>query len=159
MVRFGRGDETGVSGRWWAQAAAGWCAAFATLHVFWAVGGTTGLATSAGTDLAHDRPVWFVVVGLWGVAALLVGAAALGVRLARPAARRAVVRSGYGLGALLLLRGLTVQLATLAGVYDGNPAISQAQLHWSLILWNPWFILGGVLFLMAARGATTARRR
>jgi len=54
-----------------AVGAAAWCAVFAAVHLFWAVGGTAGLASSAGQGLAERRPADFVVFGLFGVAALL----------------------------------------------------------------------------------------
>ncbi|WP_413254825.1 DUF3995 domain-containing protein [Streptomyces mirabilis] len=48
---------------------------FAGSHFYWAVGGDVGLSVSAGRQLADARPLWFVLVGLWGVGALcLVGA-------------------------------------------------------------------------------------
>lgn len=48
----------------WGVLAAGWAAAFAVLHVYWALGGSAGLAGSAGEQLATERPGWFVAVGL-----------------------------------------------------------------------------------------------
>ncbi|MFK0026369.1 DUF3995 domain-containing protein [Streptomyces sp. NPDC090798] len=48
---------------------------FAGSHFYWAVGGDVGLSVSAGRQLADARPLWFVLVGLWGVGSLcLVGA-------------------------------------------------------------------------------------
>jgi heme/copper-type cytochrome/quinol oxidase subunit 2 len=52
--------------------AVAWCAAFTVLHVYWALGGNIGLAESAGAELAREKPTAFVLIGLWGVAALLV---------------------------------------------------------------------------------------
>jgi Protein of unknown function (DUF3995) len=141
----------------WGLVAAGWAVLFAAVHVFWALGGSAGLASSAGTELAAERPDWFVVVGLWGVAALLLVAAALGVALARAPARRALVLAGGAVGLLLLVRGLGVEALLLAGVYDANGAISSGQRHWSLVLWNPWFVVGGLAFLLAALGRTRTR--
>nr|CTQ96950.1 hypothetical protein [Kibdelosporangium sp. MJ126-NF4] len=37
------------------------------LHIYWAVGGEAGLASSAGVDLATRRPLGFVLLGLWGL--------------------------------------------------------------------------------------------
>ncbi|WP_246626452.1 DUF3995 domain-containing protein [Modestobacter italicus] len=139
----------------WGWVAAGWAAAFAVLHVFWALGGSVGLASSAGDRLAAERPGWFVAGGLWGVAALLLIAAGLAVALARGRRRRLLVLAGAAIGLLLLLRGLGIEMLLLAGAYAGNAAMSDAQRHWSLVLWNPWFLLGGMAFLLAAR--STAR--
>ncbi|MFF1651731.1 DUF3995 domain-containing protein [Streptomyces sp. NPDC058240] len=59
-----------------------WAAAFAGLHFYWAVGGDVGLSISAG-PLATERPLWFVVAGLWGVGALCLLGALLAWLLAR----------------------------------------------------------------------------
>jgi len=49
-----------------------WCGSFAGLHLFWALGGSVGLASSAGRDLAVRRPTSFDIFGLYGTALLLV---------------------------------------------------------------------------------------
>jgi len=146
--------------RHWGWVAAGWAGAFAALHLFWALGGSTGLASSAGTELAAERPGWFVAGGLWGVTALLLVAAALGAALTRARRRRALVLAGVAVGLVLLLRGLGIEALLLAGAYDGNAAMSDSQRHWSLVVWNPWFVLGGLGFLLAARapGRSLTRR-
>ena len=147
----------------WGIAATGWSAAFALLHVFWALGGATGLASSAGAQLAAERPGWFVTSGLWGVAVLLLIATLLGTALARARLegwrRHLVVVCGAALGVVLLLRGLVVQLLLLAGAHEGNAAITAEQRQWSLLLWNPWFVAGGAAFLLAARAAVPGKRQ
>lgn len=101
--------------------AAAWCAVFAALYLFWAVGGTAGLASSAGQALAERRPAGFVVFGLFGVAALLLAGIALvivatggiaSVRLSRVAGVVLAV-----VGVALVVRGvaLEVLLATDVG--------------------------------------------
>jgi len=140
-------------------AAAGWALLFAAVHVFWGLGGSAGLASSAGAELAAERPGWFVVAGLWGVAALLLAAAGLAVALLRGPYRRLLVRVGAAVGLGLLLRGSAVQVLMLSGAYDGNAAITSSQRHWSLVLWNPWFVVGGVAFLLAASVHRRAARR
>lgn len=69
---------------WAGRAAALWCIAFAALHLFWAFGGSAGLASSAGRDLANRRPTNFVVLGLYGVALVLLCGVAL-IRVASSA--------------------------------------------------------------------------
>ncbi|MFE0642351.1 hypothetical protein ACFW2Y_12175 [Streptomyces sp. NPDC058877] len=45
------------------------------LHLSWGLGGDAGLSVFAG-PLATERPLWFVVAGLWGVGGrCLLGAA------------------------------------------------------------------------------------
>jgi hypothetical protein len=140
----------------WGYVAAGWSAAFAVLHLFWALGGSAGLAESAGAQLARQRPAPFVVGGLYGVALALVVAAALGIALARnPLARghRWVVLLGAGVAAVLLLRAVGVELLLLTAADYGGGAISGAQRQWTLVLWNPWFLVGGIAFALAAAGS------
>ncbi|MEV6243614.1 DUF3995 domain-containing protein [Lentzea sp. NPDC051838] len=127
----------------WGIAAATWCALFAALHVYWALGGSAGLAESAGAGLAAQRPAWFVLGGLWGVAALLLVGAWFCLDLTRRW-RRLLTLLG---GAALLLRGLAVEIALLTT--DLPQQVGERQTRWSLWLWNPWFVLGGVLVLAA----------
>lgn len=126
---------------------------FAAAHVFWALGGEVGLDISAGEQLATERPAWFVVGGLWGVALLCLVGALVGLGLSRRGVRggpwRLLRLVGWGVGALLLVRGIGVELLIIAGVYQVD-SVSAAQKFWTLALWNPWFILGGVLFGLAA---------
>ncbi len=44
---------------------------------------SAGRASSAGAQLAEQRPSWFVAGGQWGVALLLIGSAVLAGTLAR----------------------------------------------------------------------------
>nr|WP_157528643.1 DUF3995 domain-containing protein [Kibdelosporangium sp. MJ126-NF4] len=53
--------------RAWGYFGGVWCVLFAVLHIYWAVGGEAGLASSAGVDLATRRPLGFVLLGLWGL--------------------------------------------------------------------------------------------
>jgi hypothetical protein len=130
--------------------AGAWCALFAGLHVYWASGGNLGLASSAGHDLASRRPAAFVVFGLWGVATVLVtgavlamiaGGRALSIRWLRVfRALMALVAAG------LLLRGGYVELALATNLGGVRQAVGPLETHWSLVLWNPWFLLGGASF-------------
>lgn len=101
----------------WGLLAAAWALLFAALHIFWAFGGSWLLASSAGTQLADDRPTWFVVLGLCGVAAALVVAAAFAMALARQRLGRRTARIGAALsvlvGVVLLLRGVGVEVLLL----------------------------------------------
>ena len=136
-----------------------WCALFAGVHVYWGLGGAAGLAESAGVELASDRPGWFVGVGLWGVAGLLVVTAiVLGVLAHRPAkddrlrGRRAAFRVVALAGVLLLVRGLLLELALPLDLGGLASAIGPEQTRWSVAVWNPWFIAGGMAFLIAGTG-------
>jgi hypothetical protein len=134
---------------------------FAAVHVYWAVGGSAGLASSAGADLAARRPVTFVLFGLWGVALTLLAGAAFGVGLARlrPSGwpRRGMVVLGLLVGVLLFARALLLELVLLTGAGGVASAVGPLETHWSLILWNPWFALGGLALIMATRQFQRAR--
>ncbi|WNV76828.1 DUF3995 domain-containing protein [Geodermatophilus sp. DSM 44513] len=139
----------------WALLAAAWCASFAALHVYWALGGGVGLAQSAGAELARTRPTAFVLVGLWGVAALLSAGSTswCALALGRPRGRRlrvAAIVTGSAAGVLLLVRALVVQGVLLLDAGGVASSVGPDQTRWSLWLWNPWFLLGGAAFLVAA---------
>ncbi|MGW7436003.1 DUF3995 domain-containing protein [Streptomyces sp. NPDC054849] len=134
--------------------AAGWAVIFALLHFFWALGGEVGLDVSSGEQLASERPAWFVAGGLWGVGFLcLIGSAvALGLQQRGVHGRRWRMLRLLGLAIclLLLVRGLLIEVLLIVGV-SAVGEVSAAQKFWTLAVWNPWFILGGVLFGLAAR--------
>ncbi len=81
----------------WARIACLWAAAFAGLHFYWAVGGDVGLSISAG-PLATQRPLWFVIAGLWGGGVLCLLGALLAWLLARSGLRvlRLCRHGGWG---------------------------------------------------------------
>ena len=139
--------------RRWGQLAAGWSLIFAVVHVFWAVGGETGLASSAGEALAASRPAWFVAVGLWGTAALLllvggIGVAAAGAGSTVHSRRWAKVGAGL-IAAVLLLRSVGVEVLLVSDAGGVAEAVGRGERDASLWVWNPWFLLGGVLFALA----------
>ncbi|GAA3933214.1 hypothetical protein GCM10022244_47210 [Streptomyces gulbargensis] len=153
-----------VPSQLWGHLACWWSVTFAGLHVYWAVGGDVGLSVSAG-PLAAERPLWFVLAGLWGVGALCLVAALSAWLLTRSgllgAAASAVRWLGWGVSALLLVRGIGVEVL-LTGTAQVDDSVSAGQRIWTLALWNPWFVVGGLAFGLAAlrshRHATTRQR-
>lgn len=77
---------------------------------------------------------------------------------ARVIPRRLLLISTYGLGigmALYGTLGLVVDGLRLLGAL-AVPADAWPSLRWHVFLWDPWWLLGGILFLVTAR---LARRR
>lgn len=149
-----------ASPKLWGRIACAWAVAFALLHLYWALGGSWGLGVSAG-PLAEERPLWFVVVGLWGVGLLCLVGGVLGWVLARPRPRNstgAVAKLlGWCVCAVLLVRAIVVEVMLLIDTTGMETAVSSEQRLWTLLLWNPWFLVGGVAFGLAARGFGSAR--
>lgn len=149
----------------WSAAAAGaaaWCAVFAAVHLFWGVGGTIGLASSAGPKLAERRPAGFVVFGLYGVAVLLLAGIALVMVVSGGIASQRVSRvAGVALtiiGTVLVIRGVGLEVLLATDTGGLRTAVGPLETRWSLVLWNPWFAIGGALFLRTAIRARRVRR-
>ena len=140
-----------------------WCVLFAVVHLYWALGGQRGLASSAGAELATGRPLWFVLGGLWGVAVVLLVGAAFGIGLTRwrfrGTLRRLVVVVGLLGGGLLVVRGLLLEVVLATGAGGVSNAVGPEQTYWSLLLWNPWFVLGGAMVLLATHQFAYLDRR
>lgn len=136
---------------------------FAVIHLYWAAGGSAGLASSAGRDLAQRRPASFVAFGLFGSAALLLaGIAVIMVTIGRigpPRLARTARVLSIVIGGVLLLRGMALEILLETNVGGMRATVGPLESRWSLALWNPLFILGGALFLwMAIRAAGQSRR-
>ena len=139
-------------------AAGAWAFAFAALSFYWAAGGTAGVDTvSPGVkDLALARAPWFVAV-LWVTAALKLGAGLLALALIRPwgrwIPRWMLLIGAWGAGALLTLYGglgLARSVPVLFGLISVAEPLDRAVLRWYVFLWQPYWLLGGILFLAAA---------
>jgi hypothetical protein len=144
MARMGRQ-------RHWGYIAGGWAAAFAIVHLYWGLDGQVGLAASAGPRLASERPAWFVVVGLFGVCVLLLVGVAVAVLLERSWRwPRLLSLLGWTASAILLLRGIGLELLMVTGAVQAGDGITADQFRWTWLVWNPWFIVGGVCFTMAS---------
>jgi hypothetical protein len=139
--------------------AALWVAQFAALHRYWGLGGSVGLAESAGREPAVGRPTGFVVLGLFGVAGLLL-AAAVGGLLARSSwpgvRRRLVLIVGAVIATVRSVRAVGIELLLLTDALH-SPAVSRSEKHWTLVLWSPWFLPGGLAFTLAAGAARGPR--
>ncbi len=151
-----RRDGSALRETWAAYAAGGWAFLFAAPSFHWAAGGTLGTGTLGPGIAAIARDPWFVAV-VWatGVAKVLAGLLALS--LVRPWGRRiprwALLAGAWGGGVLLVLHGadfVAQGALALGGFVDVPASVPPAAIRWSTFLWGPWFLLGGLLFCIAA---------
>jgi hypothetical protein len=144
---------------WPAYAAAAWSFAFAAMSFYWAAGGTVG-AETLGNEierLAEERDSGFVAE-LWVTAFLKVLGGLLALALARPRwdvlPARALGIAGWIAGGLITLYGAgnLIQHGLMEAGAVGTPDdLGSEAVTWHLALWDPWWLLGGILFLLAAR--------
>jgi uncharacterized protein DUF3995 len=143
---------------WAAYAACAWAFAFAALSFYWAAGGTAGAETigEAVTKpvLARD-PGWIAL--LWATGALKAVGGLLALALVQPWGR-AIPRwmrltAAWGAGALMFLYGGAgmIQFALMAaGALSVPASVGATAVRWHLLLWEPWWMLGGLLFMASA---------
>lgn len=139
----------------WAAAALGLVVglAYAAVSAYWAAGGT-GLLDTVGVAFGSvGHPAGAAVrIGLWTVVVVKIAAAVLPLlALGRPPASAwqrsirllawadAVVLTSYGL--VLTIPGLLIQ----AGVLHPGRGADRRALEWHAYLWDPWFLLWGLL--------------
>lgn len=142
-----------------ASAAAGLGVLYAAVSAYWGVGGTALLGTVGGTlereARAHTAGLLAVV---WTTVALKLAASGIGLlAIAQPQwlipTRRRVVRAAAWLAAVVLmvyggvltLTGLLVQ----AGIVHASAHADRRALKWHAFLWDPWFLVWGVLLATA----------
>lgn len=132
---------------WAASAAFVWAVVFAVAHGAWALGDCTGLPAA---DCEAGLAGWFFAYNLIAGALCAVGAV-VALALVRPRGRlvprwRLLARIG---GWALVVRGGVglVQDALVLGGAVGSGGWEPTMAY------DPWFLLGGVLFLLAARTA------
>lgn len=139
-----------------------WSILFMIVSIYWAFGGKLGLETlgeSITTSASQPVFIWFV----WLTAAMKLGAAIVAIALCYKWKHRQIrmisLMTGFFVGTLCLLYGLAnvVVRALMALDLISTPeAMYSSAAFWHLVLWNPWWIAGGVLFLAAS---VTAYRR
>jgi len=147
-------DEASVTPKpWAAYAVCAWALGFAVVSFFWAAGATLGVHTIAAQPekLASPRALWII-----GLMKLLPGVLALA--LVQPWGRglshgllRVATRTGGGLlvlygGANFVDHGLMA-----AGVKHTPVLLGRSAVWWHLVLWDPWWVLGGLLMIATAR--------
>lgn len=150
--------------RGWTQlagyAACAWALVFAAVSFYWAAGGTIGADTigPALANLALARDPEFVAI-LWITGALKLVAGLLALALVQRRGwfipRWLLLVAGWGAGAGLILYGGAsfVQHALMvAGTIAVPAGLGETAARWHLLLWDPWWLLGGLLFAAATWG-------
>jgi hypothetical protein len=140
-----------------AYAAAGWALLFAAMSFYWALGGRAGVSTQAVAIRDQVEDPQFVAV-LWMTGGLKVVAGLIALAFVLPAGRRMPRRLLLVVGwatavVLVLYGGLGWVQAVLweTGVFDIPAAVGPQAARWKLLFWDPFWIVGGLLFLLAVR--------
>ncbi len=154
------------AGNWAAYAAAVWSFGFALVSFYWALGGTFGIGTLAQTiqDVARDGDQ-AMLAATWITGLLKVVGGLLMLSLVQPwgsrLSRRLRIVLGYLAGVGLALygaAGFVEKLLMKLGVIDVPDSLGEDAVRWYLLLWEPFWLLGGVLFLAATRRFQPSRR-
>lgn len=145
-------------GAWAAYAAGAWAFAFAAVSFYWAAGGIAGAATlgPSVTDPALARDPGFVAL-LWGTGALKLAGGLLALALVRPwgriIPRWLLLTATWGGGLFMIVYAclnLGVRGLMAVGVLSTPDSMRTAAAQWHLLLWDPWWLLGGILFVAAS---------
>jgi hypothetical protein len=147
-------------------AAAVWALLFAATSAYWAAGGKLGTDTVARAlaERVAARDPGFVAT-LWAAAALKALLAALALALTRPWRTRSarVLRlAGWVTGGALALYGAfgLVEFGLMGlDALDVPADVGRAAIAWYVCLWEPVWLLGGILFLATTRAVHLEVRR
>jgi hypothetical protein len=149
---------------WSGYVAAAWAALFGLVSLYWAVGGTIGIATIGSQVVGMAGGSGGLLI--WGAVVLkfagAIFALALVGRWGRVFPRPLMLVVGYAAGVLLMIYGavnIVGELLVVTGAVAGVSGADAYALHWHLALWDPSFLLWGVLLFLATRcHARTTRR-
>ena len=132
---------------------------FAAMSAYWAAGGRIGVETIGGTveSYGDEGGATFVAL-LWLIAALKVLAALVPLTLAErwtivvPRRLLRLATSAMGIGMVLYAGANFGARAIMAvGLIDTPESMHSAAARWHLYFWNPWWLLGGILYVAVAR--------
>jgi hypothetical protein len=141
-------DSRQSVGHWVAYGAALWAAVFAVFHIIWAVGWYP-LLDAAGAREAFATPwTWAfdVVVAVMCIVAVPVALAPV-MSWGQRAPRRLIYTLAWVGSALLIIR-------SVASLAHAGYFVATGRFRWSTLgVWEPWFYLGAVLFVLSSRRA------
>jgi hypothetical protein len=154
----------GSSHVWAGRAACAWAAAFALMSLYWAAGGQIGGKT-LGVEiqrLGRERDP-SLVAELWAAVALKAVIAGLALALVQrwgrslPHRLLVALAGTTGAGVTLYAVGNLVQHALMAtGAITTPEALGTYALRWHMMFWDPFWLVGGLLFLAATRAFQTS---
>lgn len=144
---------------WAGRAAFAWAAIFALMSLYWAAGGQVG-GNTIGVEidrLGRERDP-SLVAQLWAAFALKALIAMLALALLRPWRQRLprrlllVLAAATGAGVTLYAVANLIQHALMAtGAISTHETLGTYALPWHIALWDPFWLVGGLLFLAATR--------
>ncbi|MCT2590924.1 DUF3995 domain-containing protein [Streptomyces sp. N2-109] len=154
-------DTASSPARWPGYAAAVWGFVFAVPSFYWAMGGgLTGASSTLAPSLleqARERDPGFIAV-LWVTGVLKVVGGLLGLGLVHRhvwgrGMNRLLQLMAWGAAVLLVWHGAEFighGLLVQTHAIDIDPDL-QSVSRWYTYLWGPWFVAGGVAFVLATR--------
>jgi hypothetical protein len=132
---------------------------------YWGLGGRRGLDL-LGKEvirLADEHAAGFLLAA-WVSGLLKLAGTVLALALVQPwgqhlRPRRLLLVAGWACSALLIVYGagnIITMLLILAGIISTPADMDWRGFHGHLYLWDPWFLLWGVLLALATRAMSTA---
>jgi uncharacterized BrkB/YihY/UPF0761 family membrane protein len=134
---------------------------YASVSAYWALGGTALLDTIGGTLEREGRAgTTGLLVVVWVSVALKLAASATGLAaVAQPQRtnrchRRVLRRTAWLIATLLVLYGgvlTSVGMLVQTGILHTSHNADHRALRWHAFLWDPWFLIWGLLLAAAMR--------
>lgn len=149
----------------WATALGVWSTLYAVAHIYWASGGELGFSLLRPS--ATGMRAWREINAVASVVLLVPVALAVGLaRARRPGRIKATLLLATLAGASIAtshgLYGIVYRILNLAGVVDidGRAFASSEDpwVIWDLVLFEPWFLIEGILFGVAGWAALSTSR-
>jgi hypothetical protein len=147
----------------WAGCAVG--VLYAAVSVYWGLGGTWLVDTVGGSLAKRGRAGdAAVLAAVWAAAAVKLTASLLPLAAVRGRGGRAVWILAWLAAGILVLYGLVLSVAgwlVRAGIVHASAHADRRALAWHAYLWDPWFLVWGLLIAAAlarARPGAVSRR-
>lgn len=149
---------------WWAATAALVVGlTYAAISAYWGFGGRWLLAT-VGTSLDTDRQSVPMILAVCAALVLKVVGVLIPLQACRPARRskwhRRLRKLAWAEGAALMIYGFvltSVGLLVQAGVIHPGRTADRRALAWHAYLWDPWFLVWGLLVVITLTRNPTDR--